>query len=289
MIERVLVVDDDPVERRSVESIVRKAGYETASVDGGEAALEAMRANAPTRYDCVVLDLVMPDLAGLDVLGKMREAGLEIPVIVQIADGSTDDVDAAMRAGAFDFVVKPVGFERLSVSLRNAMAIRTLAAEIAHRKRSRRGTLTLGDIAVGRQESPQIAATIGDSNAGALTIAASVHATLAPTDNTGAELLYESNIGRVATKARLFLNDSVGHELPMIPAQSMEDGCVLNLLNESGHVHALQVIEAAVIRFALAHYHGQMSEVARRLRIGRSTLYRKLEVLGCATADNTGS
>ena len=54
----------------------------------------------------------------------------------------------------------------------------------------------------------------------------------------------------------------------------------LALLDESGHVRALADIEAEAIRFAISHYRGQMSEVARRLQIGRSTLYRKLVSLG---------
>ena len=54
----------------------------------------------------------------------------------------------------------------------------------------------------------------------------------------------------------------------------------LALLDESGHVRALANIEAEAIRFAISHYGGQMSEVARRLHIGRSTLYRKLDSLG---------
>ena len=53
----------------------------------------------------------------------------------------------------------------------------------------------------------------------------------------------------------------------------------LALLDESGHVRALADIEAEAIRFAISHYRGQMSEVARRLHIGRSTLYRKLDSL----------
>jgi DNA-binding NtrC family response regulator len=52
------------------------------------------------------------------------------------------------------------------------------------------------------------------------------------------------------------------------------------LLDESGHVRALGDIEAEAIRFAISHYRGQMSEIARRLHIGRSTLYRKLDSLG---------
>ena len=69
----------------------------------------------------MVLDLVMPDLDGLGVLARMREAGIDSPVIVQTAHGGIDNVVSAMRAGAVDFVVKPVGAERLQVSLRNAL------------------------------------------------------------------------------------------------------------------------------------------------------------------------
>ena len=54
----------------------------------------------------------------------------------------------------------------------------------------------------------------------------------------------------------------------------------LALLDDSGHVRALAEIEAEAVRFAISHYRGQMSEVARRLHIGRSTLYRKLDSLG---------
>jgi DNA-binding NtrC family response regulator len=107
MAERVLIVDDDPVQRRLVDNVVTKAGYEAVAVDGGEAAIKLLSEGAP--FDCVVLDLVMPDLDGLGVLAKMREASLTIPVIVETAHGGIDNVVTAMRAGAVDFVVKPMG------------------------------------------------------------------------------------------------------------------------------------------------------------------------------------
>ena len=94
----------------------------------------------------MVLDLVMPDLDGLGVLARIREAGLTTPVIVQTAHGGIDNVVSAMRAGATDFVVKPVGAERLEVSLRNALATKALESEIQRIKRSHSGTLTFKDI-----------------------------------------------------------------------------------------------------------------------------------------------
>jgi DNA-binding NtrC family response regulator len=145
MAERVLIVDDDPVARRLVENMVSRAGYEAVTADGGDLAL-ALLTDGKTRIDCVVLDLVMPDLDGLGVLAKMRDAGIDAPVIVQTAHGGIDNVVSAMRAGAVDFVVKPVGAERLQVSLRNALATRALEGELNRIKRSRSGTLTFRDI-----------------------------------------------------------------------------------------------------------------------------------------------
>jgi DNA-binding NtrC family response regulator len=146
MSECVLIVDDDPVQRRLLQNMVEKAGYGVVTADGGEAALRLMTAPEAPSFACAVLDLVMPDLDGLGVLGRMREAGLTLPVIVQTAHGGIDSVVSAMRAGAADFVVKPVGAERLLVSLRNAIATRALEGEFARLKRSRGGTLTFKDI-----------------------------------------------------------------------------------------------------------------------------------------------
>src|ERR1700723_2176578 len=143
--ERVLIVDDDPVARRLVENIVTRSGYEAVTAEGGDLALDLL-IGGKTRIDCVVLDLVMPDLDGLGVLAKMREAGIDAPVIVQTAHGGIDNAVSAMRAGAVDFVVKPAGVERLQVSLRNALTTSALEGELNRIKRSRAGTLGFKDI-----------------------------------------------------------------------------------------------------------------------------------------------
>jgi DNA-binding NtrC family response regulator len=144
MSETVLIVDDDPVQRRLLEAMVGRFGYQALVAEGGDAALALL--GGPQRVDCVVLDLVMPDLDGLGVLARMREAGMDIPVIVQTAHGGIDNVVSVMRAGATDFVVKPASPERLQVSLRNALATRRLAGELQRLKRSRDGTLTIADV-----------------------------------------------------------------------------------------------------------------------------------------------
>jgi DNA-binding NtrC family response regulator len=142
----ILVVDDDPVQRRLLEAMVRRFGYEPLVADSGEAALATLRAPEGERVDVVVLDLVMPNLDGLGVLAKLREAQIETPVIVQTAHGSIETVVQAMRAGAIDFVVKPVGAERLQVSLKNAMRVDSLEGEIRRMRRRASGTLTFKDL-----------------------------------------------------------------------------------------------------------------------------------------------
>jgi DNA-binding NtrC family response regulator len=142
----ILIVDDDPVQCRLLEGMLQKFGYETLTRDNGDAALALLNAPDGARIDCVILDLVMPNLDGLGVLAKMRQAGIAVPVIVQTAHGGIDNVVSAMRAGAIDFVVKPVGAERLHVSLRNALNTSALEGELNRIRHSRSGTLGFADI-----------------------------------------------------------------------------------------------------------------------------------------------
>jgi DNA-binding NtrC family response regulator len=146
MVERILIADDDAVQRRLVENMVQKCGYEAIVVDSGDAAFALLTAPDSPPIDAMVLDLVMPGLDGMGVLTKIREAGLSVPVIVQTAHGGIDNVVSAMRAGAQDFVVKPVGIERLQVSLRNALNASALKGELQRIKHSREGRLTFADI-----------------------------------------------------------------------------------------------------------------------------------------------
>src|SRR5208282_194837 len=142
----VLIVDDDPVQCRLLEGMLAKFGYETVTHDNGDAAIALLTGPGGARIDCVILDLVMPNLDGLRVLARLRQASITVPVIVQTAHGGIDNVVSAMRAGAVDFVVKPAGAERLSVSLRNALNASALAGELKRIQHSRSGTLGFDDI-----------------------------------------------------------------------------------------------------------------------------------------------
>ncbi|MBN9005929.1 MAG: sigma-54-dependent Fis family transcriptional regulator [Rhizobiales bacterium] len=146
MTATILIADDDAVQRRLVENMVQRCGYETIVVESGDAAIAALTATEGAAIDALILDLVMPGLDGMGVLAKIREADLNVPVIVQTAHGGIDNVVSAMRAGAQDFVVKPVGIERLQVSLRNALNASALKGELQRIRHSREGRLTFADI-----------------------------------------------------------------------------------------------------------------------------------------------
>src|SRR6202163_711416 len=142
----ILIVDDDPVQCRLLEAMLQKSGYEPVVLDNGDAALSLLAGADGARIDCVILDLVMPNLDGLGVLARLRQASINVPVIVQTAHGGIDNVVSAMRAGAINSVVKPVGVERLLVSLRNALNTSALEGELSRIKHSRAGTLGFNDI-----------------------------------------------------------------------------------------------------------------------------------------------
>ena len=493
MAETILIVDDDPVQRRLLEGMATRFGYEVITVDGGDAAVAAVTA-PDARIDCMVLDLVMPDLDGYGVLARMRDAGVNVPVIVQTAHGGIDKVVSAMRAGASDFVVKPVGAERLQVSLRNALSTSALETEFQRLKRSRAGTLSFRDIVTRNARMQQVLRTAekaaasqipvlveGESGVGKELIARAIHGSgerrakpfvavncgaipenlvestlfghekgsftgatekhlgkfveasggtlfldevgeLPPAaqvkllraiqegqvDPVGAKkpvkvdvriisatnrnLIADVTNGRfredlyyrlavfpiavpplrertediaelvrhflvrfaaeegkriraVAADALALLNahpwpgnvrqlenaifravvladgdeigatefPQLGHPSPRMVAPAIvpapeetllpvraaapmildeppppappASGDALALTDASGHVRPLEEIETETIRFAIAHYRGQMSEVARRLRIGRSTLYRKLDEIGLGTGE----
>ena len=148
MAKRVLIVDDDPAQRRILEETIKRMGFETKTLGSGESAIDMLEGPERANISLVLLDLVMSGIDGMEVLDRLNgKAGLP-PFIVQTAHGSIDAAINAMRAGAVDFVVKPVSPERLEVSIRSAMKIEALAGEITRIKKRQEGTLTFSDLII---------------------------------------------------------------------------------------------------------------------------------------------
>jgi DNA-binding NtrC family response regulator len=204
MPETILIVDDDPVQRRLLEAMIRRFGYEAITADTGDAALARLLGAAAPRIEAVVLDLVMPDLDGLGVLARLRDAGASIPVIVQTAHGGIDNVVSAMRAGAADFVVKPVGPERLQVSLRNALAANALETEFKRLKRSHSGTLTFKDVIT---RSPRMFAALRTAEKAA---ASDIAVLIEGESGVGKELIARAIHGSGARRSKPFVAVNCG-------------------------------------------------------------------------------
>jgi DNA-binding NtrC family response regulator len=200
----ILIVDDDPVQCRLLENMLQKSGYEAIVLDNGDAALTLLGGADGARIDCVILDLVMPNLDGLGVLARLRQASINVPVIVQTAHGGIDNVVSAMRAGAIDFVVKPVGVERLQVSLRNALNTSALEVELARIKHSRAGTLGFNDIIT---KSPAMAAVLRMAEKAA---ASTIPVLVSGESGVGKELIARAIHGSGERRAKPFIAVNCG-------------------------------------------------------------------------------
>ncbi len=148
MAKTVLVVDDDPTQRRLLQAAVEKQGFRARVVDNGERALEEA-SDARNGVDVVLLDLVMPGLSGMETLERLIERRPELPVVVLTATGGIDTVVQAMRAGAIDFFVKPASPERIAVSLRNALKMSDLSGEVKRLARKTGGSMGFEDMIAG--------------------------------------------------------------------------------------------------------------------------------------------
>jgi DNA-binding NtrC family response regulator len=147
MSPNILIADDDPVQQRLLETLVHQFGYQAETVESGEAVLARLQDSSAAPVDLVILDLVMPNLDGMVVLSRLRGWGEKRPIIVQTSRASVESAVPAMRLGAHDFVVKPVGAERLQVAIKNALASARLAEELRFLTRQALGTLVFKDLA----------------------------------------------------------------------------------------------------------------------------------------------
>lgn len=143
---KILIVDDDPIQRRLLQEAVTKFGYRSKTAENGAEAVRIMTGPEASEIDLIILDMVMPELDGLGVLERLRSDKIATPVIVQTAHGGIDTVVSVMNAGAQDFAVKPVAPERLNVSIRNLLKTSALEGEITRIQKKASGTLTFADI-----------------------------------------------------------------------------------------------------------------------------------------------
>lgn len=146
MTKTILIVDDDPTQRRLLELALDGREYRTLCAESGEEALKILKGPDALDIDLVLQDIAMPDISGIDIVETMHALRPSLPFVMLTAHGSVRLVVKAMRAGSSDFIVKPASPERLKVSIENALKLNALTGELSRVKRRKSGTLKFGDI-----------------------------------------------------------------------------------------------------------------------------------------------
>ncbi|MBS1125318.1 MAG: Fis family transcriptional regulator [Nitrospirae bacterium] len=122
----ILLIDDDPSLRRVIEYSLAESGYSVLPAASGEEGL-ALFQKGPC--DAVITDITMPGMSGLEVLVKVRQADLNVPVIIITAYGTIESAVSAMKQGAFDYITKPFNRDELRITLERALKMRRLEKE----------------------------------------------------------------------------------------------------------------------------------------------------------------
>ncbi len=123
---KILVIDDEAPIRNSLKEILE---YEKFKVDTAEDGATALHILGKEKFDVIFCDIKMPKMDGLEVLGKIQEMNLDVPVIMISGHGTVDTAVEALKNGAYDFIQKPLDLNRILVTLRNATDQSSLVKE----------------------------------------------------------------------------------------------------------------------------------------------------------------
>jgi DNA-binding NtrC family response regulator len=177
---RVLVVDDERNLRLMLEQMLQLAEYEVEAVESGE---QAIARAADGDLDAVLLDVRLGDMDGLHVLDTLRRCAPDVAVVMMSGHGTIETAVAAVRAGAFDFLEKPLGRDKTLLTLENALRLRQLTRE-NQRLRARTSSTLIGDsplMVALRERIAQVGPTqarvliVGESGTGKELIAQALH------------------------------------------------------------------------------------------------------------------
>src|ERR1700728_1110934 len=122
----ILIVDDEPGVRTALTGVLSDEGYEVESVPSGEACLERVTRGS---VDLIVLDVWLPGMDGLATLARLRERQVDAQIVLISGHGNIESAVRAIKAGAFDFVEKPLSLDKTVLVVRNALHQRRLEAE----------------------------------------------------------------------------------------------------------------------------------------------------------------
>ena len=124
--ERVLVVDDEESIREFLEIMLRREKYEVATASNAKKALKTLEKE---NFDMIITDIQMPEMNGIELLGKVKDMDPDTVVIMITAYGSTESAVEAMKLGAYDYITKPFKIDELKIIIKNALSANTLKQE----------------------------------------------------------------------------------------------------------------------------------------------------------------
>ena len=123
----ILIIDDDPLIRKTLNAHLSRRGFETRAAEDGESGLEAFTSGNP---DLALLDVRLPDLDGLEVLRRIREKSPRAVVVVMTAYDDMKTTVEAVKGGAFEYLVKPLDFVALDLTIEKAFKVKALEEKI---------------------------------------------------------------------------------------------------------------------------------------------------------------
>ena len=142
---RILITDDERAIRNALREIFEFEGYVVDEAENGQEALIALRSK---EYDAIFCDIKMPNMDGLEVQAKMKEEGIDVPMIMISGHGTVETAVHAIKNGAFDFIEKPLDLNRLLITFRNLKERNKLVEETVSLKntiRKFKGTSIIGE------------------------------------------------------------------------------------------------------------------------------------------------
>ena len=213
MSQTILVIDDEKAIRRSLIDILSMEGYKVDEAEDGVAGLKKIEEKD---YDCILCDIKMPKMDGIEVLEKAQEIKPDIPFIVISGHGNIDTAVEAVKKGAYDYISKPPDLNRLFVTLRNALDKTTLVAETKTLRKRVTGAKEMigesGPMLQIRETIQKVASTearvlvTGENGAGKELVARQIHAL---SNRSNAPLI---EVNCAAIPSELIESELFGHE-----------------------------------------------------------------------------
>ena len=146
---KVLIVDDEKLMRISLESQLKKEGYNVKSVDN---ALDGLKMVKSEEYDIVVTDLRLSGMSGMDFLKEIKKHNQEIIVVIMTAYGTLESAVSAIKEGAYDYIAKPFSTDELIIKLQRALYYKNTTAEVNRLRREIQSEFEFGNI-IGKSEA----------------------------------------------------------------------------------------------------------------------------------------